>query len=190
MRKKSHISVAKGLIHKLDMKERLNHRLIFYVGSIWPDCVPSFITRRHCIDETYDIFIKSMEKFIRKYNIKKDMGIKSTWQMGIVMHYIADYFTFPHNKHFQGNFKEHCVYEEALKHRMYKFVDDVRNEKYKNDIPVLEDVSQICEFVLNNHRNYINKDGNVDLDCEYTFYACLGVFASLLKIANSVSYAE
>lgn len=184
MRKKSHISVAKGIIHELGDSDSINHRFSFYIGSIWPDCVPSFLTRRHCMDETYELFVKKMEKFVRKYDVKKEMNIRSTWRMGIVMHYIADYFTFPHNKHFEGNFKQHCMYEKELKHRMYEYIDSIKCGETLCERTLLKDISDIKDYIRSYHESYVEQSGNVDIDCEYTLAVCLGVFASLLSIAS------
>lgn len=184
MRKKSHISLAKGVINGLDIKDRINHRLSFYIGSIWPDCIPSFITRRHCIEDTFDIFNKNMEKFVKKFNSNKDMSIRSTWRMGVMLHYIADYFTFPHNKNYTGNLKDHCVYEEELKHCMYKYVDNINADKYQNTKVVLSDLNSISDYIKEKHAQYKLSGSNVEKDCKYSVLACMCVMASLLNIVS------
>lgn len=189
MRKKSHISLAKGVIHGLDIGDRINHRLSFFIGSIWPDCTPSFLTKRHCIDETFDILVNKMDKFIQKYKINKDMSIASTWRMGIVMHYIADYFTYPHNSNYPGGFKDHCIYEEELKHRMYKFVADMRRTLPKHDVPVFADTSQITAYIKDRHSSYMKLNANVDYDCGYSVRTCMTVMASLLYIVSKQEVA-
>lgn len=188
MRKKSHISLAKGVIHGLDIQSRMNHRLTFYIGSIWPDCIPSFLTRRHCMEETFDIFEKKISKFIAKFNSKKDMGYLSTLRMGIVLHYIADYFTFPHNSHYSGSLKDHCAYEEQLKHRMYEYVDDIKMLDREYNVSVMTDTNQIAEYIIDKHTQYMKIAGNVDSDCGYAFMACMSVMASLLKIVSGRAY--
>ena len=45
MRKKSHISLTKGVVHGLSAEQRFGHRLSLYVGSILPDCTPSFLDK-------------------------------------------------------------------------------------------------------------------------------------------------
>ena len=183
MRKKSHISLAKGIIYGLNMEDRMKHRFTFYLGSIWPDCIPSFLVKRHCIDDTFDLFNRKMEKFVKKYKLHKDMGFMSTLRMGVITHYIADYFTFPHNSHYEGNLKEHCVYEEALKHKMYSFIDDVKNSEEERCINHMTDVKQITDYIKDKHAQYLEVKGNVESDCGYSFATCLNVVASLLLIA-------
>ncbi len=183
MRKKSHISLAKGIIHGLDMHDRITHRVSFYIGSIWPDCTPSFLTKRHCIEDTYDVFMKKIRKFIIKFNHEKDMGILSTLRMGIITHYVADYFTYPHNSHYQGGFKEHCIYEEELKRCMYKYVDGVRSDEPACLVPVMKNLRQLSDFIKEKHEEYKNIQGNCYSDCDYSYMACISVVASVLNMA-------
>lgn len=184
MRKKSHISVAKGVISGLELEERINHRLFFYIGSIWPDCIPSFITRRHCIEDTFDIFKHNMDKFVRKFNSRRDMGIISTWRMGVMLHYIADYFTFPHNSNYTGNLRAHCRYEEELKHCMYSYVDKIDAAECREIAFVLPDTAAIAEYIKNRHTQYKLTESNVYRDCRYSVLACMCVMASLLSIVT------
>lgn len=184
MRKKSHISLAKGIIHGLDMEDRIKHRFTFYLGSIWPDCIPSFLVKRHCIDETFEIFCKKMNRFVNKYKLHKDMGFVSTMRMGVITHYVADYFTFPHNSHYDGGFKEHCIYEEALKHKMYSYIHEVRSTTEDRKPDAMTDVDQISAYIKNKHSEYMGVKGNTDSDCGYSFTACLKVVHSLLEIAR------
>ena len=43
-------------------------------------------------------------------------------RMGVVMHYLADYFTFPHNVTYGGSLKDHCLYERDMKHALRSYV--------------------------------------------------------------------
>ena len=183
MRKKSHISLAKGIIHGLDMDTRIKHRLSFYIGSIWPDLTPSFLVRKHNINDTFHIFQRKMESFISKYRLDKDMGIMTTLRMGVITHYIADYFTFPHNSHYDGNLKDHCVYEEELKHRMYSYIDNIKENTCKYQVKYMESLKQVEEYIKDKHRNYMSIKGNTADDCGYSFEACINVVASLMAIA-------
>ena len=47
MRKKSHISLARYLVRNLDDGDLRKHKLSFYIGSILPDCKPSFLYKKH-----------------------------------------------------------------------------------------------------------------------------------------------
>lgn len=189
MRKKSHIALSKGIINGLSLREVVPHRFTMYVGSIWPDCTPSFLTRRHCIEDTMDVFTKEMKKFIKKFDSSKGMNYRMSFRLGKILHYVADYFTLPHNKHFDGGFKEHCVYEETLKYEMYRFVDSVNAGKERFAVKVADGFDEIKRYLLERHEYYKSLgvkeyDDNARLDCEYAYELCATVCASLLKLVG------
>ena len=51
MRKKSHISLAWYLMNNEGMESVKHHKGAFYIGSILPDCIPSFLVRKHTIED-------------------------------------------------------------------------------------------------------------------------------------------
>jgi hypothetical protein len=55
---------------------------------------------------------------IQKYIGRLNAGIKISaayyLRLGILTHYIADAFTFPHNEQFEGDLREHIKYEQIL----------------------------------------------------------------------------
>ncbi len=185
MRKKSHISLSRGIIKGLGEENIINHRYTFYIGSIVPDCIPSFITRRHNMEQTFDIFVKHMEKFVDKLGEKNKLGFGQTIRMGMILHYIADYFTLPHNSHYEGGFKDHCVYEGAQLRFMRSFVKNVRDEEISITPPdPLKDIRQIVEYIKEKHREYVRLHQGVKEDCEFSLEACLCVALSLFKIGK------
>ena len=64
MRKKSHISLAGQIMDSMELDNVFDYRLPFYVGSIWPDCRPSFVTTPHKFDITFDDIERKISKFI------------------------------------------------------------------------------------------------------------------------------
>jgi len=75
MRKKSHISLAKYLVDSMGVQDLQEHKKSFYIGSIIPDLKPSFLTKRHTIEDTFETLINEIkalgepdsEIIIRKY---------------------------------------------------------------------------------------------------------------------------
>ena len=114
VRKKSHISLAGFLADKLEFEGITSHRKAFCIGSILPDCKPSFLTTKHAFNETFEMVEKRIEKYIEYCAGKEKHTMKGARDLGQIIHYTADYFTFPHNKHYTGNLKDHCVYEKHL----------------------------------------------------------------------------
>ena len=123
MRKKSHISLARYMVENLKDEELKRHKFSFYLGSILPDIKPSFLYKRHEMDGTFPY----VSRHIRRLSegdalIRKKKGCKYYRDLGQISHYLADYFTFPHNTIYPGSLKDHCSYEEKLKRDLRSYL--------------------------------------------------------------------
>ena len=118
MRKKSHILLARYLADQMQTTASLqSHRKAFCLGSILPDIKPSFITKRHEFYGTFEDVKKRMRELA---DIRPDESNQRVYwrRFGEVIHYMADYFTFPHNKTYTGTLAQHNHYEKVLKNRL------------------------------------------------------------------------
>ena len=166
MRKKSHISLAKYLVNSKGMEELLAHKKAFYIGSIWPDCTISFFYRRHSKEETFSIMREELEKLAKSYQ-KKGIDGKFCRHLGIVTHYIADYFTYPHNDFYPGNIKDHCNYEKELKFYLREYVKTEEAQRERLDNLNVDSLEEICELIEKKHKEYTQDLKMVKQDCAY-----------------------
>ena len=90
MWKSSHIRLAKYLADKQEFSCLHDHRLGFFLGNILPDCIPSFITRRHRIQDTFFI----LKEELQKIESSSKVDFYFCLHLGIILHYVADYFTY------------------------------------------------------------------------------------------------
>ena len=97
MRKKSHLSLAVYLIDNMDSSLLINHRKAFLLGSILPDCRPSFVTTKHNMEETFDMVSDFISQLTVDSHDYKRISTAYVRKLGEVTHYVADYFTYPHN---------------------------------------------------------------------------------------------
>ena len=162
MRKKSHISLAKYILESKGMEELNKCKKSFYVGSILPDCVPSFLTRKHNIEETLDLLKMEISNVTDKYDVTKGIDTYFCRHLGMIIHYVADYFTFPHNKIYPGNLKDHCVYEEELKRKLRNYLKSPEVKKDKKLVADLKTPEALIEFIQKSHEEYLkHKDAYI-----------------------------
>ena len=98
------------------------------------------------------------------------------------MHYIADYFTFPHNTIYPGSLKDHCSYEEKLKrdlrsylksgeatrhHRLLQLKEEHEKLQNKKKAEPLIDAEAICAFIQKSHDEYLAHKHGVEDDIEH-----------------------
>lgn len=182
MRKKSHLALASYLMNSEGMGQLATHKKAFYIGNILPDCIPTFLTKRHCIDETFSILKRELTLLIEHYDFTKGITSYFCRHLGIILHHVADYFTFPHNSFYQGTLREHCRYEELLKHRLRSYVKSEEAKKERSNTPLFYSVEDICNMVHTMHANYRTSEHSLDNDCNYIISICHKIVDSLLNL--------
>ena len=175
MRKKSHISLAGHMMRSLETDGVLNYKMTFCLGNILPDCKPSFVTTPHTYDETFTKICEKMEELIEDFNPAKGITMKKTLQMGEITHYIADYFTFPHNSHYTGNLKDHCVYEGDLKRQLKSYINSGEAVELQDEVKVYGSVEELISFVKEVHDEYMTEERCIEDDIHYSIIACSSV---------------
>lgn len=182
MRKKSHISLAGYLLDSMKNDGLTQHKKAFYVGSILPDCTPSFITRRHTIEETFDILKKEILKITDNYDADRGIDRYFSRHLGVVTHYLADYFTYPHNNVFTGNIKEHCGYEKKLITALRSYVNSEEAAKNRESNLLFDTVDEILKFIKKMHEEYLKVAKKIIVDCDYIVELCHKVVDGILQI--------
>lgn len=181
MRKKSHISLARYMVENLGDEELKHHKFSFYLGSILPDIKPSFLYKRHEMSGTFPSISKHIKRLSEGPKTIEKSGRKYYMDLGQISHYLADYFTFPHNTIYPGSLKDHCSYEEELKKdlRIYlKSGEAARRHGRKlaaewtppkNDVREdgFGDADAICSYIKTAHEEYLERKHNVKDDIEH-----------------------
>ncbi len=165
LRKKSHITLARYLVKESRDKELKKHKYAFYLGSVLPDIKPSFIYRRHEMKGTFSLWEKRIQALsvINDEEIEKNSS-KYYRHLGEISHYLADYFTFPHNGKFTGGFREHCSYEEDLKKKLRQHITSGRAASRKKKYIEFSAPGELLDFVKKTHQDYLARQNTVEDD--------------------------
>lgn len=188
MRKKSHISLAKYIVGSLGEQELMKHKKAFYLGSILPDCKPSFLTVKHEIEGTFPKIQQELKKLVELQQSSKINMRVFYRNLGEMIHYIADYFTFPHNAKFTGNLKDHCIYEKHLKKSLKDYIQSGeagRNQPHiLKSVQNLDSTEAICNFIRKKHDAYIKLKNTVEEDCRQIVSLCHQVVEAVLLLIH------
>lgn len=106
MNKKGHLLVTKLVSQKTGTK----HRFWLLLGSITPDLLFHTYIKGHTWKASFERQSINIEKLWNE-------GHENRWfyfKLGYHLHYIEDYFTYPHNETFPGMALAHMVYEKDL----------------------------------------------------------------------------
>lgn len=186
MRKKSHISLARYIVDDMKAPELMQHRKAFYLGSILPDCKPSFLTQRHEFGETFEMLKGRIGTLTENNNSWRNSGAYAR-QLGEVIHYVADYFTFPHNETYDGNLKDHCYYEKVLKFKLREYVKSGQAFRDRIEAKRFATKEAIFSFIQKSHEEYLSRKRNVEEDCIYIVRVCHQVVQAILNLLNQRS---
>ena len=167
MRKKSHISLARYIVNSLDDKELKKHRFSFYIGSVLPDIKPSFIYKRHEINGTFPYVKKHIARLSEGQKVMNKKNRKYYRDLGQVSHYLADYFTYPHNKIYPGSLKDHCSYEEKLKRDLRRYIRTDAAKPHKADHLEFKNAKNLCDFIQKSHDDYLVRKHDVEDDIHH-----------------------
>ena len=132
-----------------------------------------------------------MEKLTQGYQSLQQLSTVYFTRLGEVLHYIADYFTFPHNKEYDGNMKAHCVYEGRLKHQLRSYIRQISEQdisRWKKSLQLeriheFRSVADICEYIKSEHKQYIRRGRHtVEEDCKYIVGICSKIALAILSL--------
>lgn len=164
MRKKSHISLARYMVDCIGDEGLKKHKFCFYLGSILPDIKPSFVYRRHEINGTFSDIRRHIARLSEGEKIKRKNGRKYYLDLGQISHYLADYFTFPHNGCYEGSLKDHCDYEEKLKRDLREFLKNKEHERVEE---TFKNAEALCNYIQAMHDAYITRKHDVEDDIRH-----------------------
>ena len=190
MRKKSHISLAMHIVDSLDIKELDKHRKAFYIGSILPDCKPSFLTTKHEFYGTISMLHEKIHEMTMEYNSNKFNERSFIMDLGQVLHYIADYFTFPHNMTYDGTLRDHCIYEKELKHSLRAYIKNGEAQKAYAPAKGIDTPEALFHFIDKAHQDYLKLKRSVEEDCMYIVRVCHQVAEAILALFLKEKYSH
>ena len=104
MRLDMHHKIGKTLAGELKELGFHIHEGLFLLGNLFPDLVYSFLWRRHEYQYT-------REYVRRKMRVLKNKPWLFSFHLGILAHYICDYFCYPHSNCYEKGLIQHILYE-------------------------------------------------------------------------------
>lgn len=182
MRKKSHILLGRYLADQMSEVYSLQqHRKAFCLGNIMPDLKPSFLTTRHEFFGTFDHLQNKMRALVEKN--PEEENARVYWRrFGEVMHYMADYFTFPHNKTYEGNLAAHNSYEAELKNRLRECILSGAADSQLEEAKQFESFEELVEYIRERHAYYLERPRCIADDIRFILRVCYQVVQGIFQL--------
>ena len=182
MRKKSHISLARYIVSSIDRQDLLKHKKAFYLGNILPDCKPTFLITKHEFGSTFDKLKQDMQRLTLASDINLNNGRAYFRDLGQVIHYIADYFTFPHNVNYNGSLRDHCIYEKHLKIGLREYIKSGEAQKNIEKMIRFDSLEALFQFITEAHEEYLRFKRSVQEDCRYIVNLAYQVVGAIINL--------
>lgn len=195
MRKKSHLALSAFLAAKLHTEELNRYGKAFCLGSILPDLNPKMLSEPHEFDGSWNK-IRELILKIESDAVNGDSDSRALWvRVGIVLHYLADYFTFPHNSCYDGNLKDHCLYESRMKYLLRAYLSTSEaGTVFQNQMRRVETLctaEALFSYIEQAHQTYMMQPKHAVLnDCCWIVDVCSCVMAALVRIVCGEESAE
>lgn len=121
------------------------------------------------------------KKYIRKtgdrLQARRRLKLLDFYQLGKLIHYTADAFTYTHNKTYTENLSAHRGYESDLHGKLEAYLMEL-----SNDYGIVFDPNgSVSDFISNNHRRYMRHLPCMDNDMDYCVRMCVQVLQLMLQ---------
>ncbi|MCL1815211.1 MAG: zinc dependent phospholipase C family protein [Treponema sp.] len=80
------------------------HEKLFLLGNLFPDLIQSYIWRRHEYPHSREYVRKKLISLEKK-------PLFFSFHLGVLTHYICDYFCYPHSSGYNKGLIQHILYE-------------------------------------------------------------------------------
>lgn len=179
--------------HKLLSREickKLNEELNFDLdiksvkyGCIKPDYVPELISIPHYKDKSF-AYISNKIKKLEQVEVPKSKLEKANYfdNLGVVLHFIMDYFCYAHNDDNYNWMPLHCLYEIKLS-SMAKQMDipSICNKSINSLNLGIKLEEAWFEYYINDKlAEYKSKSISMNTDIETSIEVCIGVIYRLI----------
>ncbi len=151
----------------------------FVAWNVLPDIAPSLLKLSHFKKDIYDLVMERAEN-LSKHGA--EMSVKEySKQLGILCHFMADFFCYAHADYFDGTKLGHAKYEIEM--QLYGY----RRKEMLSAVDLLVNAAEmdkslaLYEQINLLHEQYRSIAPSYGVDIVYTLTACVGIIRSITE---------
>lgn len=184
MNTNSHRLIAHHIIDKYLIRIHKYHKLAFILGCIEPDKNPVTYLKgslrfQWLRGHNWSNAMNYILRLSARLNNRKYFSARDYYNLGKLIHYAADAFTYSHNLHFLYNLKTHRIYEQKLevilRRKLLECGPDTLLINYS-----IPEILQHCR------KEYMQMASGVEADSKYSLLACCSI-AYTCSVRHSLS---
>lgn len=153
----------------------------FIAGSIKPDMSSLFLRHPHFWKHSRRFVYKKIQKLARKSLMPGKKHKKFSEDLGIILHYVADFFTAVHNIK-PNKLLEHLAYEDSLH---AEFLQTVTMESFHESFRVFAGNIDFETLLTRQHSQYRPTRDDPSADIREIIVACITVTSYIMNGATA-----
>ena len=174
METKNHLALARYLIETVDHPVLSHYKKAFLLGNISPDINLFSYIEGH----RYENCNYKMHKIWCRLINKEHWNWYDVYELGRFTHYLADYFTYPHNKKYEGNLVAHYQYEKNLHPFFTAYLNRVAGIR-PLELFFRKKKNELLQYIEAFHKEYVDRRTSLQDDCYYIVSISGGVLRSI-----------
>ena len=159
----------------------------FMYGNIKPDLKTSCIKIPHFKHTAMDFLQAEIEK-ISTLRLKKSKKCSKqlSERIGVITHYLSDFFCYAHTEYFESRHVSHLFYEFRLLYHYQKSPKDTKHLNFIKPTAIQFTSNKIMTYIEEAHDRYIKKVKEnplpFELDTANALMVCIIVCVSILSM--------
>ena len=190
MKATSHFAVAHLLYAALQKRGIFLNRVAFVYGNISPDQTPAMWVAPHfgkvCAHRSSDLMT---ELSACPVSNSGRIGAEYSKKLGVMCHFLCDYFCFAHNDDFTGGIKQHMTYENELDAYLRKSCLNVLDMDGSKPLMSFYSPEELVERTESAKHDYLELGHSLNNDLTFAFDACITSIVNVVAISKRVPAA-
>lgn len=162
----------------------------FIRGNYSPDFSIKLITSKHHIEEKLEFVENEFTKLAAVSLESADISKDYSKRMGIICHYLTDFFCYAHSEHFSGNTADHVLYERTLHKFISEKLEILMNLKLMCNSEICWSSVALSTKVRKYHNDYINSSSTLGNDAVFSLLVCIETIVSIVMCSNKQNVNE
>ena len=186
MKSASHHAMGHLLYEALTEQGIQLDRELFVLGNLLPDYMPELILNPHftlkCQREIH-IFTEALagQPITRGEQLPPEYALR----LGILCHYLTDYFTFAHTPEFRLGLKQHGAYEQQLNDYFREHYTVEQSTLGNHAFGACDSGRDVVKEIYRMKRDYRAQGCTLSRDVQFAFSACLGSMLQLVAVSET-----
>lgn len=178
----THMLISSYLYHEISTEYNICFsKFYFSLGSLMPDFCIKYKLKKHYMDKSFEMVLDMINNLYIDISKGKVSIHSFSYRLGLITHYLSDYFCFAHNnKHFTKNLLDHFIYEKNI----HLYFTSIANFKEFDNVEIsFDDKESIRNFILSIHNQYMNTNPSYEKDVYYTLNMVYSLSSCLIENA-------